>query len=214
MKNKEKRVIALTFDDGPNTTTTRQILDIIEEYRIKASFFVVGRRINDKSAQMMNRAHSMGCEINSHSFSHSVMPQLSPAKIREELRRTEERIISAVGEPPRFFRPPYIVVSSAMYENIELPFIAGIGCDDWDKSVSVEERVSRITKECGDGSIILLHDSAGNTKTVRALRQIIPFYLDAGYSFLTVSELFRAKGIVPRSDKEIIYSRASENGFV
>ena len=202
----DKKVIALTFDDGPNMSTTVRILDLLEEYRIKASFFVVGKKINDRTADVIKRARSLSCEINSHSFTHSDMTKFSEEQIRAEMDATAELIEKAAGEPPKFFRPPYIAVDPLMHKVIDLPFIAGIGCNDWDNSVSSAERVRSVTGNCGDGSIILLHDSAGNGKTVTALKKIIPFFLGKGFGFVTVSELFRAKGVTPSADGETIYS--------
>ena len=207
-----KKVIALTFDDGPNTAVTCGILDLLEEYGIKASFFVIGQNINEESAVSMQRAHAMGCEINSHSFTHSYMDKMTEEEIKDEMKRTDDLIYEYVGEHAKFFRPPYIAVNKTMYESIDLPFISGIGCNDWDSKVSVEKRVRFLTMKCPEGSIILLHDQEDNTGTLEALKQAIPMMLEDGFEFVTVSELFVAKGITPSADKEIIYSYATESG--
>ncbi len=208
-----KKVIALTFDDGPNTGVTNEILDIIEEYGIKASFYVIGQNINEESAKAMQRAHSLGCEINSHSFTHSYMNEMSAEDITDEMERTAQLIYDYVGEYPKFFRPPYIAVNTTMYDTIDLPFISGVGCNDWDDKVSVEKRVKFLTKRVTDGEIILMHDAAGNEKTVEAVRQAVPQLLEDGFEFVTTEELFIAKGITPAADKEIIYSYATETGW-
>ncbi len=208
-----KKVIALTFDDGPNTGVTNEILDVIEEYGIKASFFVIGQNIDPESAKAMQRAHSLGCEINSHSFTHSYMDQMSAEDIADEMERTSELIYEYVGEYPKFFRPPYIAVNTTMYDTIDLPFIAGIGCNDWEDRVSVEKRVRFLTEKCPEGCIILMHDAKDNEKTAEAVRQAVPMMLEQGFEFVTVSELFAAKGITPAADKEITYSYATENGW-
>ena len=210
---KDKKVIALTFDDGPNTTTTSAVLDLVEQYGIKVSFFVIGQNINAQSAEVMKRAYSLGCEINSHSYTHSYMDKMTAEEIRDEMERTAQLIYDNVGEYPKFFRPPYIAVNSTMYENIDIPFISGIGCNDWDDRVTVEKRVKFVTEKCGDGCIVLLHDAAGNSKTAEALKEIIPRMLEEGYVFVTTDELFKVKGIVPSADKEIIYSYATETGW-
>ncbi len=208
-----KKVIALTFDDGPNTGVTNEILDIIEEYGIKASFYVIGQNINEESAKAMQRAHSLGCEINSHSFTHSYMNEMSAEDITDEMERTAQLIYDYAGEYPKFFRPPYIAVNTTMYDTIDLPFISGVGCNDWDDKVSVEKRVKFLTKRVTDGEIILMHDAAGNEKTVEAVRQAVPQLLEDGFEFVTTEELFIAKGITPAADKEIIYSYATETGW-
>lgn len=208
-----KKVIALTFDDGPNTGVTNEILDVVEEYGIKASFFVIGQNINDETATAMQRAHSLGCEINSHSFTHSDMTKLSADEINDEMDRTAELIYNYVGEYPKFFRPPYISVSPELYAAIDLPFISGIGCNDWEDKVSVEKRVKFLTEKCTEGEIVLLHDQATNEKTAEAVRQAVPKMLEDGFEFVTLSELFIAKGITPAADREIIYSYATESGW-
>lgn len=202
----ERKQVALTFDDGPNTTTTAEILDILEQYGIKASFFVVGQCINEESAEVMKRACDMGCEINSHSFTHNCMNEMEPEEIREEMEKTAKLIFDNTGEKPKFFRPPYIAVDSEMYENIDLPFICGEGCNDWDVKIPVEKRVKFLTERTKDGMIILLHDSEGNVNTVEALKEAIPKMLTDGYEFLTVSELFEVKGVVPTPGEEYIYT--------
>ena len=207
-----KKVIALTFDDGPNTGVTNEILDIIEKYGIKASFFVIGQNITPESAEVMKRAYSMGCEINSHSYTHSYMNEMSEEDIKDEMQRTSDLIYEYVGERPHFFRPPYIAVNQTMYDCIDLPFISGLGCNDWDDSVSVEKRVRFLTEKCPESCIILLHDQPTNEKTVEAVRQALPVMLENGFEFVTVSELFAAKGITPVSDG-VVYNYASESGW-
>lgn len=209
----EKKYIALTFDDGPNTTTTADILDVLNEFGVTASFFVIGQNINSGSGAVMKRAHDMGCEINSHSYTHSYMDKMEAEKIKDEMKKTADLIYEYTGEYPKFFRPPYIAVNSTLYENVDIPFICGIGCNDWNQKIPAVKRVQMITRSCDDGDIILLHDAAGNDQTVEALKEIIPFYLEQGYEFVTVTELFKAKGITPSADTEIIYSSATETGF-
>jgi peptidoglycan/xylan/chitin deacetylase (PgdA/CDA1 family) len=205
-----KKVIALTFDDGPNTGATQDILDIIEEYGIKASFFVIGQNITPDTAVSMQRAYSLGCEIDSHSFTHSDMTKFTAEQIKDEMSRTAGLIYEYVGEYPHFFRPPYIAYNDTMYENIDLPFICGLGCDDWEDSVSAEKRAEFLKNKCPDGCIVLLHDQPKNTKTVEAVREAVPVLLEKGYEFVTVSELFIAKGVTPASG--VIYSFATEKG--
>ena len=192
------KTIALTFDDGPNTVTTPLVLEKLEKYRITASFFLVGNNINAESSKVSERAHKMGCELNNHSLTHSVMPELTAEEICREIELTNEKIRSVTGNDPRFFRPPYIAVNEIMHENIDMTFIAGIGAEDWLEKITAEMRADRILSQAKDGDIILLHDSEGNTQTVAALDIIIPELLRQGYRFLTVSELFDENGVTPR----------------
>ena len=201
-----KPVIALTFDDGPNTGTTCEVLDILEKYMVRASFFVVGNNITPDTEGVIKRAYDLGCEINNHSKTHSVMPDLTSSEIMEETAYVSEQVKRITGKDTVFFRPPYIAVNDIMLENIDMPFIAGIGCNDWEEEVTAEMRASRIKEQLHDGVIILMHDAEGNSKTVKALDMLIPYILEKGYQFATVSELFEAKGVEIRGDDVTLYN--------
>lgn len=201
-----KKYIALTFDDGPNTAVTPLVLDILEKYDITASFFLIGDNINEDSAASVRRAHKMGCEINSHSLTHSDMTKFTKEQICEEMSVTSEKIAALTGRPPRFFRPPYISYNELMFSCIDLPFICGYGVDDWDEKVSVEQRINGVIDGARDGAIILLHDSDYNYATAKAIDVIIPKLQEQGYVFVTVSELFKVKGISPQPHENVIYT--------
>lgn len=209
----ERKVIALTFDDGPNTTTTNEVLDVLEKYGIKASFFLIGNNIDDASAKSVKRAYDMGCEIGNHSRSHSYMDKLTAEEIEEEISYVNEKVIEITGEAPTFFRPPYISVSDTMFDTIEMPFIAGYGANDWEDRVTAEKRAQMIIRQAKDGAIILLHDAKGNSKTVEALDTIIPELQAQGYEFVTISEVFRARGAEPKAHDRRIYSYADQTGM-
>ncbi len=202
------KIIALTFDDGPNTVTTPQVLDILEEHHIPASFFVCGENINADSAKVMQKAFSLGCEIHNHSKTHSDMTKMSVEEISSEINFTSDAVEKAVGVRPKFFRPPYIAVNETMFENIDLPFIQGVGAEDYLDEVSAEERYKRIIAQSKDGIIILLHDAEGNFRTVDALKMIIPELQKENYRFVTVSGLFKEKNITPQSG--ILYTSAMQ----
>lgn len=209
---KDMKLIALTFDDGPNITTTNAVIDKLEKYEIVASFFVIGDNITGSAAEgsgrAMKRAYDMGCEIHNHSKTHSDMTKMTAEDIIAELEYTSDKVEEITGEPTRFFRPPYIAVNNTMFESTEMPFIAGVGANDWMDTVSAEDRAQKILEQSRDGGIILLHDAQGNSKTVDALDIIIPSLLDEGYTFVTMSELFEAKEITPTDG--IIYSNTDQ----
>lgn len=209
--NQEVKVIALTFDDGPNTTTTNEVLDKLEKYGIVASFFLIGDNITDESAKAVKRAYDLGCEINNHSRTHSNMTELSAEDIQAEYQYVDEKVFEITGEHTKFFRPPYIAVHQVMFDNIDVPFIAGIGASDWDDRMTAEKRARTILKQAKDGDIILLHDMEGNSATVEALDTIIPELQAQGYKFVTVSELFEAKGITP--DMEKVYTNVTQKNM-
>lgn len=201
---KSSKLIALSFDDGPNTTTTVQMLDMLEKHGIKGSFYVIGKNINDSSAVVMKRAFNMGCDIQNHSFTHRAINTLTVEEIKEEIAKTSALIVEYIGIEPTFFRPPYIAYNQMMFDNIDLTFISGIGIEDWEPSVTAEERAKRMLDIAADGVIYLLHDFVGNDATVQALDIAIPQLKAQGYQFVTVPELFKAKNITPERNK--IYS--------
>ncbi len=200
-----EKLIALTFDDGPNTTTTAQVLDLLEKHGIVASFFVIGNLINEESAKMMRRAAALGCELQNHSYTHDDLSVKTPEELREEIDRTSALIYDITGQKAGFFRPPYISVSETMWESISLPFICGFGCEDWVPEISAKERVERMLAQAKDGGITLLHDMEGNDATVEALEEMIPALLADGYRFVTISKLFEAKGVVPKAHEMYTY---------
>lgn len=196
-----EKLIALSFDDGPNTTTTVKMLDMLGKHGVVGSFFVNGNKINDTTAVVMKRTIEMGCDIENHSQTHPSMPKLSAEQIKEEIKQTSDLVEKYVGIRPAFFRPPFIAVNQTMYDNIELPFICGAGCDDWVPEVSASQRAETVIKNAADGQIVLLHDFPGNDATVEALDIIIPALKEQGFRFVTVPELFKAKNITPVRNK-------------
>ena len=204
------KLIALTFDDGPNDITTPKVLDILEEHKIPASFFVIGQFINDETAKQMTRAISLGCEIQNHSFTHAFMTQLSAEQIAEEVRKTDELIEKYTGTKPWMFRPPYIDHNETMHHTIEHTFICGVGCEDWVPERSAQERYEVMKATAGDGVMFLLHDLVGNDNTVEALKMIIPELKAQGYTFVTATQLFEKKGIKPEPKNGKIYSNVMD----
>jgi len=202
------KLIALTFDDGPNTTTTNDVLDVLEKYDAKASFFLIGTNINEESAESVKRAYDMGCEIDNHSKTHSNMGGMSADAIAEEISFVDEKVIEITGEPTKFFRPPFIDVSQTMYDTIDIPFICGIDCKDFMENVTAQERSDYIINHAEDGVIVLLHDATGNSQTVEAIDTVIPALQKQGYEFVTLTELFERQGESPKSN--MIYSKVSK----
>ena len=154
--------IALTFDDGPNTTITPQVLDLLEEHGITATFFLIGNNITPESAEPVRRALSLGCDIENHSVTHGFMDKMTPEVIREEIAGCTRRITEITGREPAFFRPPFIALNQQLFDNVDLTFICGSGCEDWVPTVSAEERARRTLANAKDGEIVLLHDMERN----------------------------------------------------
>ena len=202
------KLIALTFDDGPNTTTTNDVLDVLAQYNAKASFFLIGSNISEESAVSVKRAYDMGMEIDNHSKTHGNMSKMSAEEIQEEIAYVDEKVKEITGEPTKFIRPPFIDVSDSLYEAIDLPFICGIDCQDYMENVTAQERAEYILNGAKDGVIVLLHDAAGNQQTVEALKIVMPQLVEQGYEFVTLTELFERQGEVPKD--HILYSNVAK----
>ena len=207
-ESENTKLIALTFDDGPNTTTTNEVLDLLEQYDAVGSFFLIGTNINDESAVSVKRAYDMGCEIDNHSKSHGNMSGMTEDEIEAEVSYVDEAVYAITGEYPHFFRPPFIDTSQIMYDTIDLPFICGLDCQDYMDNVTAEQRAQIILDNAKDGLIVLLHDAAGNYQTVDALKIVIPELKSQGYEFVTLSELFERQGETPKGD--MIYTQVAK----
>jgi len=204
----EPKLLALAFDDGPNTTTTNEVLDVLDQYNAKATFFLIGLNINDESAKSVKRAYDMGMEIANHSRTHNSMMNMTPEEIKAEIDYVDEKVEAITGEKTKCFRPPFIGVSQTMYDNIDIPFIYGADTQDYMEQVDVDERAENILKNAKDGTIYLMHDSAGNDKTVEALKRALPKLVEQGYEFVTISEMFERQGETPK--KNILYSSVTK----
>ena len=132
--------------------------------------------------------------------------QMTVEQIRAEVQACTDRIVEITGEAPKFFRPPFIAVSQEMYDNIDLTFICGAGCEDWVPTVSTQERIDRVLANAEDGQIVLLHDMMWNQNTADALKVIIPELKKRGFRFVTCAQLFEEKGVTPK--KGWLYSNA------
>ncbi|MDE6730717.1 MAG: polysaccharide deacetylase family protein [Oscillospiraceae bacterium] len=207
-ESNETKLIALTFDDGPNTTTTNDVLDILETYNAKASFFLIGNNINPESAESVRRAYAMGMEIDNHSRSHGNMSKMSEEEIQAEISYVDDKVLEITGETTKFFRPPFIDVSDSMYDVIDKPFICGIDCQDYMENVTAQERADYILNGARDGVIVLLHDAAGNQQTVDALKIAMPQLVEQGYEFVTLTELFERQEETPKD--HILYSNVTK----
>ena len=204
----DQKLVALTFDDGPTIGITDQVLDVLQENGVVASFFLIGQQITDETRYLVKRAHDMGCSIENHSKTHQSMPKQSRQEIVEEIQYTTDLIEEITGEKPEFFRPPFIDYDQKMYDLIDLGFICGYGCEDWMPSVTVQERIDRVLHDANPGFIILLHDMTDNTNTVEAIKTIIPELKKQGYEFVTVRDLFQKSSIKPQ--RNAIYMGVNE----
>ena len=193
MKEMEtKKYIALTFDDGPDPTNTTSVLDTLEKYGARASFFLIGENISEETKPLVRRALSLGCEIENHSLTHPYMNKMSESQIRHEVDETDRLISEITGEVPTYFRPPFIEVSDLMYQTIDKFFICGIGSNDWMPETTAEQITEGVLSQAVDGAMMLLHDGKFNAPTAEAVKTIVPELQKRGFELVTLEELFKA----------------------
>ena len=202
----DKKIIALTFDDGPSDTTSMKVLSKLKEYGVPGSFFLIGQNITPEREYIVKEELAYGCDIGNHSLTHSDMTTLDAETIRAEIEETSRRIIAITGKEPEFFRPPFILFNNTMFENIPYIFIGGLPCNDWEPEVTAEERARKVLDGARDNMLVLLHDSEGNDNTVDALDIIIPELKNRGFEFVTLTELFGRAGIDKSNAKKIVYT--------
>ena len=197
---KNKKVVALTFDDGPDGNTTPQALDILAKYKIKATFFVQGKNIAGNEA-ILKRMQAEGHEVGNHSWNHPVLTQLSLEDAKKQITDTESAITSVLGKSSKLMRPPYGAISDDIRNSLDLSFIMwDVDSLDW-KSKNEAAILTEIQRQTTDGSIILMHDI--HQTSVNSLPKVIEYLQGQGYSFVTVSELL-GNHVKPH---EIYYSR-------
>ncbi len=194
------KIIALTFDDGPSTDCMVEILDILAEYDAKATFFVIGKKINEYTARIVKRAFDEGHEIGNHSYNHLAMATLTEQEILDEVARCQDAVSTITGVAPHWFRAPYGSIDDRMYQLIQMPFAGyAASAGDGTPGSNAYDRAYRITTGAYDGAICLLHCYTGCTETVEALKMILPQLKEQGYEFVTISELFDRVGDVPNA---------------
>ncbi|MFA5536920.1 MAG: polysaccharide deacetylase family protein [Bacillota bacterium] len=193
--SQEEKIIALTFDDGPDDDTTVQVLDVLKKHKIKATFFVIGKRI-EEAKDVFQRMVDEGHVVGSHSWSHPDLVKLNEKGVEEELIRVEELVSKIAGYKMSLFRSPY---GSLTRENVKQ--IADLGYKiiawnvdslDW-KGLSKAEVQTNILENLRNGSIVLQHSAGGPGEDLSGSVQALPVIIDTlqkeGYKFVTVPEL-------------------------
>ncbi len=191
--------VALTFDDGPSPIYTPQILDVLREKGVKATFFLVGKHV-EKYPDVAKRIVDEGHEIGNHTYSHRDLVPATRATVVKEIKKAEKAIETICGVKPVLFRPPRGVYSNAVRKIILKEgytiILWSVSTQDW-RLVKPSFILKRIKKFCRPGSIILFHDSGALIKpeggsrghTVEALPQVIDWLKSNGFQITTVSSL-------------------------
>jgi polysaccharide deacetylase family sporulation protein PdaB len=191
----DEKVIALTFDDGPDPEDTPAILDLLKQFEVKATFFVIGKKVN-WYPELVKREVLEGHEIANHTYNHIyINKQMTEDSIHKEILKAEQTILSTTGKKPKLFRPPggfysenvIHVLHKSGYQLIMWSWHQD--SRDWNRP-GVNKIVRSVLEKTQNGDIVLLHDYVeGKTQTIDALKQILPKLKERGYRFVTVSEL-------------------------
>lgn len=198
------KYIAFTFDDGPSKVATNRILDTLQKYNGKATFFVLGTRVGSYSAEV-KRAYSMGCEIGSHSWSHANLRKISAQERKQEINKTNAIVKEVIGVEPTLFRVPYGDYKG-IQKDFDLPLIQWcIDTEDWkykdrqgsgrtqaQRNADMQKIISSVVDHATGGEIVLMHDLYD--MTADAFEQIAAELHAEGFEFVTVHELYDIYG--------------------
>ncbi len=180
-----KKLIALTFDDGPSPKYTHILLDILKKENIHATFYVLGSRVI-QYPDVLKRTYTEWHEIGNHSYSHALFTKLSDRDMQEELYKTDQIIYTTIGIYPKTFRPPYGWVNPIILRNAGMPAILwSIDPHDW-KTHSIKRNINSIAN-AKDWDILIMHDI--HEASVASIPTIIKKLKDQGFTFVTITEL-------------------------
>ena len=192
-----KKMVALTFDDGPYSPYTEQLLDVLKDYGVPATFFVVGKNV-EKYPELVKRIADEGHQLGNHTYNHVDLLKTDRKTMAEEIDRTSRAVKAAAGVTPHVVRPPHGFRDPAV---MQLMAERGLTVVEWSvmsrdwTNPGVDVIVDRTVQKVKEGSIVLLHDgdgissSASRLQSIEATRRIIQTLLDQGYQFVTVDEI-------------------------
>jgi peptidoglycan-N-acetylglucosamine deacetylase len=193
-----QREIALTFDDGPNDPYTLQLLELLSQNNVKATFFLIGKYV-DQRPDIVREIVAAGHIVANHTYTHPNLIFQSQAQFRDELSRCERALDDAVGENHApLFRPPFGGRRPAVFRTLKkfglAPVLWNVTAYDW-KAKSAEEIERNVTRQVRGGDVILLHDGShlafgtNRSFTLQATASLIKRYQGKGYAFRTIPEM-------------------------
>ena len=187
-----KPMVALTFDDGPNPSSSNRILDILVKYNVTATFFDLGSLV-EAYPDVVKREEAVGCEVGSHTYSHLNLNNLSADGVIDEINKSKKAFEKVLGHDVTLMRPPYGNANDIVKANTPYPIINwNVDTLDW-KSKNKDAVVNEVRKIGNlDGKIILMHSIYETTAD--AVEVIVPELLNDGYQLVTVSQLAKYKG--------------------
>ncbi len=194
--NNQRREIALTFDDGPYPYYTAQILAILQRYQVHATFFCLGKNIQNYPL-LVQQEYAGGNAIGNHTWDHPDLTKLSGVKIQREINSTSAIIQKTIGITPAIFRPPYGAINTGVRMQIAqlhlAPILWSVDTEDWQRP-GMSAVINTALTRASNGGIILMHDGGGNrSQTVAALPYIIEGLQLRGYEFVTVPQLINSE---------------------
>ncbi len=216
----KRKLLCLTFDDGPGQYTD-DLLNCLEENNAHATFFMLGQNVANYSEQVQHILKA-GCEIGSHSYDHPNLKNLDLDSVKKQFTDTDDLLIKACGQAATVARAPYGEWNQDIIDTVGKPFFTwSVDSRDWDYMDADLDYKSVMEGDLSDGSIILMHDI--HQPTVEAAKRIIPELVAQGYKLVTVSEMAQAKGVTLQMasysdfwqssfDKGIIAGASSDGG--
>lgn len=186
----DKKQVAISFDAAWGNDDTQDLIDILKEYNVPATFFVVGAWV-DKYPESVKALSDAGHQIQNHSNTHPHMPQLSKEQMKDEIESCNKKIEKITGVCPTLLRPPYGDYDNALIETMDSMKMYTIQWDvdslDWKDNATPESICKRVTSKVKNGSIVLFHNDADHTPA--ALPNILKCLKDEGYEFVFISDL-------------------------
>ncbi|WP_438311373.1 polysaccharide deacetylase family protein [Sporosarcina sp. FA9] len=184
-KNEMKQV-ALTFDDGPDPMVTTQILETLKKYEAKATFFMLGSRV-EYYPEIAKKVKDDGHELGNHTWNHSDLTKASNEKVQSEINRTSSIIEDVTGVKATAFRPPYGAVNKTVRSQTVLPvYLWDVDTLDW-KHRNANQLLASVQNKTKNGSIILMHDI--HQSTADGLDAVLSYLQSEGFEFVSVSDL-------------------------
>lgn len=182
--------IALTFDDGPKVKVTEEILEVLKENDVKATFFILGAN-GKRYPKILEKIHDEGHQIANHSYNHPNLKKLPMSDVKKELESTNKVITDVTNKKVIHFRPPYGALGKTQKEDLKKSLgmesvMWNICPKDWEKPSNADYIAKFLVENAKDNGIVLLHDYG---KTAQALKVAIPQIKAKGFEFVTVEEL-------------------------
>ena len=190
----DEKYVALTFDDGPATMTSK-VLEVLKEHNVKATFFLIGSKIQE-DPDTVRRIADEGHTIGNHSWSHSSrFPIRGYSEVLNEIKMTSEKIYDTIGRNPKLFRPPFGVTNPRIGKAVRAQGLISIGWNirslDTICKRTREDIMLRISSQLRPGSVILLHDRCKDSD--RLLEMLLQYLDKNGYKVVTIEEMFNLK---------------------